>query len=176
MVPAMATWAGPLLAAAVLLVIAAVPKVRYPDDAVRALRSTGLPGTKRIVRALGAAEAGVGAYALLAGNRVSAVLVALSYLGFSGFVLLARTRSGVVSSCGCFGQPDTPPTRAHVLVTLLLAGGALGALFAPVGPVSGLFHEPVQAVALVMLTAVCIGLAYLALAVLPTVALASENS
>ena len=44
MVPLMPSWGGPLFAAATLLILAAVPKIRYPDDTARALRSTGLPG------------------------------------------------------------------------------------------------------------------------------------
>src|SRR3712207_4217000 len=141
----MPTWGGPLLAAAVLLILAAVPKVGYPDDTARALRTTGLPGTNALVRGLAAAELGIAAYALLVGDRVSAVLVAASYVGFSAFVLLAPSRKGVVSSCGCFGKSDTPPTIAHVVVTTLLAGGAAAAAVAPVGSVFGLVDEPAQA-------------------------------
>jgi hypothetical protein len=176
MVPAMPSWGGPLLAAAVLLILAAVPKLQHPDDATRALTSTGLPGSDPLVRGLSVAEIAIGAYAILVGDQLSAALVAASYLGFTGFVLLARSRDGVVSSCGCFGTPDTPPTRSHVVVTTLLAGGALGAALSPVGPVFALFDDPAKGVALVLLTGVCVGLAYLALAVLPTLAAASEAS
>jgi hypothetical protein len=172
----MPAWGGPLFAAAVLLILAAVPKIGYPDDTVRALRTTGLPGNDVVVRGLAVAELAIGAYALLVGDRASALLVAASYLGFSAFVLLARSRKGVVSSCGCFGKSDTPPTIAHVLVTTLLAGGAVGAAIAPVGSVLGLADEPGRAVALLLLTGICVALAYLALAVLPTVVVAPENS
>lgn len=172
----MPTWGGPLVAAAVLLVLAAVPKIGYPDDTARALRSTGLPGTTTLVRGLAVAELAIGAYALLIGDRFSAILVAASYLGFSGFVLLARSRKGVVSSCGCFGKSDTPPTIAHVVVTTLLAGGAGGAAIAPIGSVFGLADEPARAVALLLLTGICVALAYLALAVLPTVVVTPEKS
>src|SRR3954447_20519094 len=127
MVPTMPSWGGPLFAAAALLILAAVPKIRRPEDTVRALRSTGLPGSDLLVRLLALAEILIGGYALSVGDRVSALLVAASYLLFSGFVLLARFRNGVVSSCGCFGQPDTPPTRSHIVVTALLAAGAVGA-------------------------------------------------
>jgi hypothetical protein len=171
----MPSWGGPLLAAAVLLILAAGAKLRHPDDATRALKSTGLPGSDLLVRMLSVAEIVIGAYALLVGDRLSAALVALSYVGFTGFVLLARSRDGVVSSCGCFGTPDTPPTRSHVVVTALLAGGALGAALSPVGPTLALFDDPAKGVALILLSAVCVGLAYLALAVLPTLAVASET-
>ena len=53
-----------------------------------------------------------------AGRRpVPALLVAASYAAFTAFVLLARSRGGVLASCGCFGRADTPPTTTHVVVT-----------------------------------------------------------
>ncbi|HSP37308.1 MAG TPA: MauE/DoxX family redox-associated membrane protein [Frankiaceae bacterium] len=171
----MPSWDGPLFAAATLLILAAVPKIRYPDDTARALRSTGLPGSNLLVRLLAVIEILIGGYALLIGDRASAGLVAVSYLGFTGFVLLARSRDGVVSSCGCFGQRDTPPTRSHVVVTALLAAGAVGAVIAPAGSVLDLVDRPGQGVALVLLSGICVGLAYLALAVLPTLTLATEK-
>jgi hypothetical protein len=169
----MPSWGGPLFAAAALLILAAVPKIRYPDDTARALRSTGLPGSDLLVRVLAGAELVIGGYALLVGDRISAALVAASYLGFTGFVLLARSRDGVVSSCGCFGHPDTPPTRSHIVVTALLAAGALGAVVSPVGSIIRLTDEPAKGLALALLAGVCVALAYLALAVLPTVAAAA---
>jgi hypothetical protein len=171
----MPAWSGPLFVAATLLILAAAPKLRYPDDTVRALRSTGLPGSDLIVRLLAVAELAIGAYALLVGDRWSAGLVAASYVGFTAFVVLARTRDGVVSSCGCFGTPDTPPTRSHIVVTGLLALGAAGAALAPAGPAWHLADNPGQGLALLLLTGVCVGFAYLALAVLPTLALATEK-
>ena len=50
--------------------------------------------------------------------------MALSYVGFAGFVTLARARGGPLASCGCFGTPDTPATRTHVIVTLAFAASA----------------------------------------------------
>lgn len=169
----MPAWEGPLVCAAVLLMVAAVPKIRQPEEATRALRSTGLPASDLLVRLLAVVELAVGGYALTVGDRLSAGLVATSYLGFTAFVVLARSRDGVVSSCGCFGEPDTPPTRSHVAVTALLAAGAAGAAVRPVGPVTHLFDDPAQGVALALMAAVCVGFAYLALAVLPTVAAAT---
>jgi hypothetical protein len=166
----MPAWEGPLFAAAVLLILAAVPKIRRPDDATRALRSTGLPSSDLLVRMLAVAELAIGVYALAVGDRLAALLVAASYAGFTGFVVLARSRDGVVSSCGCFGQPDTPPTRSHIVVTALLALGALGGVVSPVGSVTRLFDDPAKGLALALLAAVCVGFAYLALAVLPTLA------
>ena len=176
MVSAMPSWGGPLFAAATLLILAAVPKIWYPDDTTRAIRSTGLPGSNLLVRLLAVGELVIGGYALLVGDRVSAGLVAASYLGFTGFVLLARSKDGVVSSCGCFGPPDTPPTRSHIVVTALLAAGALGAVISPVGSVSQLTDDPAKGLALALLAGVCVALAYIALAILPTLAAATSST
>ena len=54
----------------------------------------------------------------------SAWLVALSFAGFAVFVAYARHRGGAISSCGCFGTPDTPATVLHVVVNVGLAVAA----------------------------------------------------
>ena len=50
-----------------------------------------------------------------AGNRPSAVFVAISYVAFAAFVVVALRRSTPIASCGCFGQrrhaPDVDPRR-----------------------------------------------------------------
>ena len=94
-----------------------------------------------------------------------AALVALSYLGFAGFVTLARARGGPLASCGCFGTPDTPATRTHVVVTLAFA------VSAAVVAASGLSdwlptllaHQPWHGVPVVLLGLLCAWLAYLAM-------------
>ena len=125
--------AGPYLAAAALLVVAGVPKVVDPMPLVRALRSTGLPSGRPLVRALASGEVLVGAAALAVPGRGTAALVCLAYLAFTGFVGLALARGGVLESCGCFGKADTPPTRAHLAVTALLALAAGALAVAPPG-------------------------------------------
>ena len=67
----------------------------------------------------------VGLAALSIGGPVPTALLGLSYLGFTGFVVLALRRGGAVSSCGCLGRPDTPPTRTHAVVTTTLGVAAL---------------------------------------------------
>lgn len=150
---------GPVHAAAALLVVAGAQKARDPQPLVRAGRSVGLPVPRAAVRCAALAELAVGLAALVDGSRPSAVAVAVSYAAFTGFVLLARARGGVLASCGCFGRADTPPTVLHAVVTGALAVAA--ATGAP-GPV------PIGAAALVTTVAVAVT-AYVALAVLPTV-------
>jgi hypothetical protein len=159
---------APTLAAAALLVAAGAPKVVRPHDTRRALASVGLPIPAIGVRLGGLAEVAIGAVAILQGGRIVDALVAASYLAFSGFVVVALRKGGVVASCGCVGKPDTPPTASHVVVTALFA---LAAGLAAAGGPTGLLAWPSTSVAkqasvlgfAVLLT----GLAWLALAELP---------
>jgi len=123
----MAASTAPLLVAAALLVLAGAPKTRWPGNAVGALKSVGVHVPGVAVRAFGAAEAAIGIAAIVTGARAAAALVAASYVGFSAFLVVALRKGGVVSSCGCVGRADTPPTTSHLAVTTLLAAGAITA-------------------------------------------------
>ncbi|GAA4348495.1 MauE/DoxX family redox-associated membrane protein [Angustibacter luteus] len=159
------------LAAAVLLVLAGLPKLRDPLPLVRAVRSVGLPAGRTPVRAAAAAEVLGGVLALVRPGRLTAVLVAVAYLVFTGFVALALSRGGVLGSCGCFGRPDTPPTRAHLVVTgLLAASGVAVALDPPAGTWwAAATDDPALAVAVLGFAVLLTWLSYLVIAVLPTV-------
>ena len=162
--------AGLFLAAAVLLVAAGGSKLVDPLPLVRALRSARLPAPAGAVRALAGAEVVLGLVALTTGSRAAAAGVALSYVAFTGFVLLARHRGGVLASCGCFGKTDTPPTAMHVVVTAALAGVAGVVAVRPLGPVPDLLAgTPLGGLALVVATVAVAATAYLVLAVLPLV-------
>jgi len=164
----MGSWTGIGLAGAALLVLAGAPKVLRPDTTRRALRSVGWPVPGWTVRVGGAAEVVIGLVAVAYGGRVAAALVAASYLGFSGFVVLALRRGGTLASCGCIGRPDTPPTGSHVAATLLLAGGALGAAVSGRSGLRGMAHGSVgEQAALAAFTALVLWLAWLVLAELP---------
>src|SRR5436305_626456 len=99
---------GPAAACALLLAFGGAMKVARPLDTVRALRALRLPASSLAVRLLAFAEMAIGLSVVLAGGRLPALLMALSYLGFTAFVVTAMFRGGAVSSCGCFGTPDTP--------------------------------------------------------------------
>lgn len=119
--------AAPLLAAAGLLALAGVLKLARPEGTRQALRTQGLPDAPVLVRLLGAVEVVV-AVAALAGTAVGAAALALAYAGFTAFVALALVRGRPLTSCGCFAEPDLPPTWAHPVVTAALAvAGALAA-------------------------------------------------
>jgi hypothetical protein len=117
----MGAWTAPLLVASTLLVLAGAPKAARPTNTVGALRSVGLRLPSTAVRVFGAAEAVLGIATMVSGGRLLAAPVALSYSGFSAFLVVALRRGGAVSSCGCVGRGDTPPTRAHLAVTAALA-------------------------------------------------------
>ncbi len=171
---------GPVWAAFALLAIAGAPKVLDPFDTLRAVRAAApkLPIPHQWVRAFGAVETVIGVLGLLTGHRVLRALAALSYLGFTAFVVVALRRSTPLSSCGCFGKADTPPTWLHVALTGLLAllCGTVAGTAEPVSSWStaaGLVPALATATGPALLTGVfaatiCV-LLYLALAVLPTV-------
>ena len=170
----MDVFAGPFLAAAALLVLAGAAKAADPLPLVRALTSAGLSGrAPRLapwVRVAAAGEAALGVWAIASGSRAAALAVAGSYAGFTGFVLLARARGGVLASCGCFGKADTPPTVTHAVVTAAAAAVALAVAVRPYGDLSGLLAgSPAGGVALLAATAAVAVTAYAVLAVLPLV-------
>lgn len=161
--------AGPFIAAAALLVAAGATKVVRPGTAVLALRSVRLPGSGPLVRIFGALEVVIGTAAIAVGGTVTAVLVGASYAAFAAFVGFARARGGVISSCGCFGKPDTPPTHLHMVMNLLAAALATAVAVDPgtgIGPVVA--DQPLYGVPFLALTLVCVWFAYLALSALPT--------
>src|SRR3954453_1353846 len=131
----MGAWTAPLLIASLWLAVSGAPKSLDPTNTVGALRSVGVRVPRVAVRLFGAVETALGIATLITGARPLAVLVALSYAGFSGFVVVALSKGGAVSSCGCAGRADTPPTRAHLAVT---AGLALTSLLAAVAGADGL--------------------------------------
>jgi hypothetical protein len=119
---------GPYLAACLLLVAAGVAKAARPGGTARAVASTvplPLAVLAPLVRTGAAVEAVVGAAGLVYPSPRTADLVALSYAAFAAFVTVVLVRGGPLASCGCFGTPDTPATRLHVVVDLVLAGSAL---------------------------------------------------
>jgi hypothetical protein len=159
--------AGPYLAAAGLLLVAGVPKLSDPLPLVRALRQSGLPGSRPLVRAFALAEVAVGLWAVIAPSRLSAALVAAAYLLFTAFVVRVLRRGGVLGSCGCFGKPDTPATRTHAALT---AAAALAAAAVAADPPISAWSAPVgDLVATAGLAALVAFLAWQVMAVLPTI-------
>ena len=163
--------AGPYLVSAALLVVAGGAKVLDPLPLMRALMSVGLPFGRPLVRGVAAVEVVVGLLAIATGSAPAAAAVAVSYAAFTGFVLLALARGGVLASCGCFGKADTPPTRTHAAVTAALAAVAGLVALRPLGPLPDLLGgSPWNGVPLLLTTGAVAVTTYLVLALLPTLA------
>ncbi len=153
---------GPYLAACVLLVAAGVAKALRPADTARAVAGAfpfafPLRLMRGVVRSGAALEAALGAAALLRPGPATAGLVAASYLLFALYVAAVSARGGPLSSCGCFGTPDTPATPLHAVVDLFLAGSsALVAATVASGTLPGLLSgQPWRGVPLVLLSLLC---------------------
>ncbi len=162
---------GPYLIACSLLVAAGVGKAVRPGDTARALADTvpvGPTGMRVVVRVGAIVEAVLGTVALAAPRPASALAVAASYGTFAVVVVYLRSRGGALSSCGCFGTPDTPATMLHAVINVGLAVAALAvALSRPSGTiVSVLAGQPWHGLPLVGASALGAWLCYLAMAVL----------
>jgi hypothetical protein len=166
-------WAGPLLAAAALLVAAGGAKAWRPEGTARALGEAGIPAGPSVVRIVSGAEAALGVAAASVGGPLLAGAVSASYLAFTAFIVTALVRGWPLSSCGCFGERDSPPTVMHVLVDVGLAVGAAAAAEQGGGaPLVLAAHRPGWGAAMILVAAVTAGLAYLALVRLPQLDLA----
>jgi hypothetical protein len=131
---------GPLAAAAVVLAVAGVAKLRSPDPAGRAAIVLGLPARRSLVRALAVAELAVALWCLLAPSTAAALTLAGAYACFAGVAVLLDRRQ---ESCGCFGAATAPAGPAHWLLSAalaLVAGGA--AVWTPPGLLWALQSHP----------------------------------
>ena len=159
---------GPYLAACLLLVAAGVAKAARPGDTARALADTvplPLAVLAPMVRTGAVVEAVVGGAGLVHPGPWTAGLVAASYAAFAAYVTVVLARGGPLASCGCFGTPDTPATRLHVVVDLVLAASSavVAATVTPGWLPHVVVGQPWHGVPLVLLGALAAGLVYLAL-------------
>ena len=169
--------AGPFLASAALLVVAGAGKLLDPVPLARALRLSGLRVSVPAVRAGAALEVLIGVAAIATGAALAAAAVAVSYAGFTGVVLLGLRRGGVLSSCGCFGAEDTPPTWTHVAVTGAAALVAAAVTVRPLGPLPALLDgSPGLGVPLLASATAVAVTAYVVLAVLPLLTAARTSA
>jgi hypothetical protein len=161
---------GPVLVLTALVALAGAFKIRRPAPTAGALRAMGLPGRPALVRLLGGGELALGLAALLTAARPLLALVAAAYLAFAAFVAAALMSGSPVQSCGCFGQPDTPPSAVHLVANLVAAATLLVAAAGDMPhPSDVIADQPWHGVPFLMLVAISIELAYLVLTVLPAV-------
>ena len=160
---------------AVLLIASGGAKLADRAPTRGALSAAGLPSSDAFVVALALTEVAAGAAALVVRSPFAALLVAVLYLGFAVFVLHALRRGLPIQSCGCFGKVDAPPTSTHVVVTLLLAVGAVGAA-SGTRLVDRLAETPTMGTAFLVMTSIGAYLTYLLLAELPRTLQAARGS
>ncbi len=150
--------------AAILALVAGGAKVLRPAPVVVALRGIGVSFASPTVVRLGSLfEAILGGVALGSGWGPADLGLGATYLAFAAFVAVAQSHPGI-SSCGCFGETDAPPSWRHVIVDVGLAAGCVGA-FAAGGPGIGVVLEA-QPLAGIPFTAVVLVAAWLASVVL----------
>jgi hypothetical protein len=130
---------APLLVAALILCTAGIAKLRSPATATRALAGAGLPSSTLAVRAFAAAELVLGAWSMLAPDRLAAAALACTYAGFAGLVLVLARRA---SSCGCFGAVEAPASRVQSIVSAALAVVSAAAAVWPAHGLGWVIHRP----------------------------------
>jgi hypothetical protein len=168
----MSVLAGPFAIASVLLALGGVAKAFRPSDTAQALVAVGVRfhrsvPSRSVVRIGGLVEAVIGVAALLTGAPVWCALVAVSYLTFTGFVVALRT-GAPISSCGCFGKVDTPPSAVHVVLDLAFAGVAgVAAVVGEVALPDVLRDQPLSGLPFLLLLVIGCSLVLLAFSSLP---------
>lgn len=158
-----------------LLVLAGVAKAARPDDTARALMLLVPQGsqhvlsftmTREAVRIGAISEAVLGVCALLFPHTIAAALVAVSYTLFLCITVYARTHGGSLSTCGCFGRPDTPSTRSHIVLNIVFVTTGVAVALQPphfISFVSLLESQPWDGAPLLLASGVGVWFAYLAL-------------
>ncbi len=127
-----------------------------------------LPSGLLAVRALGAGEVVLGLAAGITFSPPLLALTAAAYLAFAVFVVAALGSNVPLQSCGCFGQADTPPSAAHVVLDLAAAITVIAALVTDTpGSRATLADQPWHAAPFLLLLAICVYLCVLVLTVLP---------
>lgn len=168
--PMLPALTGPVLVAAALLALAAPGKLRRPQSTARALGQLGLPSAPVLVRLLGVGELLLAAAVWLAPSPPVSALLALSYAGFAVFIAVALRGGTSLSSCGCFGRPDTPPTALHLVVVVAAAASAGAAMVFGSGSATDVVTgSPWFGLPLLAAVALATWLAWAVLAVLPRV-------
>ena len=128
----------------------------------------GLVSGSGVVYALAVAEIATGAFSLLTGGTVAGWAMAVLYGGFGWFVALALRRHIPISSCGCFGKVDTPPSVVHLFLNGAgLVGGVWAGLSQSPSLISLLGEQPLAGLPYLAFLAAGTYAAYLLLTALP---------
>lgn len=163
------------VAAAMLLLVAGVAKVRTPGPAAGLFPRAGRSVALRLVRGAGAVEAGIALAAIVIGGRLGFSVLALAYLVL--VVLSVRLASaGQPRPCGCFGAADGDAGWPHVVVNVacLIAVGVAASSSAR--PASSFWDLGALAGTVVAAQSVLLAaLAYLSISALPALTAARRS-
>jgi len=153
---------------AALLLVSGGAKLADPASTSGALRVAGLVSGSGVVYTLAVAEIATGAFSLLSGGALAGWGMAALYGGFGLFVAFALRRRIPISSCGCFGKVDTPPSIVHLFLNGAgLASGVWAALSLSPSLVSVLSDQPLAGLPYLAFLAAGTYAAYLLLTALP---------
>ena len=159
---------GPFAIAACLLAVAGLAKAGQPAATAGALAAMRLPHRRWMVRVGGAVEGLLAIAALVSGNVLLALLVAVSYVVFAAFVVGALRAGVPISSCGCLGKADTPPHPVHVAINLGAAAAAVGVALHGGAPISDvLADQSLAGLPFALLVTIGVVAAALAMSALP---------
>jgi hypothetical protein len=166
-------------AAAVLLAVAGLAKLRTPAPAARMLvRFVPRLGSRRaraIARTAGLIEVGSGIAMLAAGGRIAAAVLAACYLVLT--IVAVRLATGPEPTpCGCFGAADGDVGIAHIVLDGCALAAALAAVVRPPGGLAAVFHDGGVNGAVVLAQAVLLAaLGYLSITALPALVAARRT-
>ncbi len=159
---------GLFVAAMALLAIAGFAKVWEPITTAGALRAAGLPSSLGIVRGLGIAEIATGTFGIVFGGSAVALIGVGFYSAFAVFVWYAIRNELPISSCGCLGASETPPSAIHIAVNVAIVGVLLVAVASPLDPFGQLVAAPLgESLLMLGFAAVTVYLLYALVTVLP---------
>lgn len=171
----MSPFAGPLFAAALLLLAAGAIKAIRPGSTRMALRTAGLPNGPTVARLVGAGEVAVALYALVFAGRLGAAAIAAAYLAFAVFAERLRRAGRGAAPCGCFGATSAPVGVSHVAINLVVVATAVGAIAWPSDPaVRASTETPLGGAVFAGFTVLLAWLVLVALTVAPELAAAAR--
>ena len=163
---------GVLWAAAAVLGLAGLAKLRHPEAAAAAVTAARLPwrpmlGTTIAMRSVGAAELAVALAVLGLGGRWPALLLAAGYASLT-VVAVRITRQAPTQPCGCLGNATQPISRGHLAVDIAGLTVGLTATVVPQPSLPALLTAaPGATAAVVIAAALLTWLALLAMTALP---------
>lgn len=140
------------LALALLFVIAAVAKLRSPDETRHSFRQLGVPNADQSARLVPLPE--LAAAALLVFVPAVGGIATLMLLAFFSTFIVSRLRAGVVAPCACFGASSAQPLSWVALARNAALAGLAMATLATMRPVWPSFGDVAVVVAYVVVGAV----------------------